>query len=127
MTASTTTPRLSKNVISQIRELNPNVAALLADSRMVGKKITLTNRPAGQKFYLAEGATLVFVTPEGRTLTAAMLSESTMGAASDGINYRVGQSTPSMPEGTWAIEEMLFMGKWFMTVTYVGQIALMAN
>lgn len=40
------------------------------------------------------------------------------------FNYAVGKYTPPLPEGTWIVSGEWFLGKFCLSVEYVGQIAL---
>lgn len=77
---------------------------------------------AGYQRYLGEGEKISFFTPDGKSVGANMVSESTLGATPNGFNYAVGQSTPPLPEGTWIVCFEWFLGKPVLTVEYIGQV-----
>jgi len=73
---------------------------------------------------LGEGEKIAFFTPTGKSTSANMVTESTLGCLPNNFNYAVGKSTPPLPEGTWIVAAELFLGKWFVNVEYVGQLQL---
>lgn len=119
---------LSAAAIRELATLAPEVAAkvkaLQAQHRI--RKVRFSARPAGFQYILGEGESITFYAPNGKSMHTKMVSESTLGASIDGINYMVGKPTPALPEGTWIVSEELFLGKWFVSVFYVGQVALPA-
>ncbi len=86
-----------------------------ANTRLVHFK----NRPAGFQMPVEEGVRYTFLR-DGEGFTSQAVSDATVGAVDDGFSYRVGQLTPPLPEGTWIIGEVIFLGKRMVEVDYVG-------
>jgi len=117
---------LNAAAIKEIGRIRPDVASHIKglQDRHHVRKVGFSLRPAGFRENFGEGYRYKFFAPEGKVLATNMVTESTLGAMNTGINYCVGQDTPPMPEGTWIVADYLFLGKWYISVTYVGQIAL---
>lgn len=85
------------------------------------RRVSARARDAGYRHYFGEGRTIQFFAPNGRTLTADMISESTVGAARGvgGINYAVNEYSPPLPSGTYVVDSGRFMGQPDIDITYV--------
>lgn len=118
--------QLTAAAIKELFAIAPEVAAkvkALQTSHRT-RKVSFDTKPAGYQYILGEGERLTFYAPNGKTMATNMVTESTLGCANTGVNYAVNQPTPPLPEGTWIVSHELFLGKWFIHVYYVGQIAL---
>jgi len=73
----------------------------------------------GGTIYLDEGASYTFWNTAGRQMKVNMVSQSTIGAINTGVNYAIGERVP-LPQGCWAVEFELFMGKPFITIYHTG-------
>lgn len=120
--------KLNASARKELTKLAPEVAAKVDAyaTRYRTRNVRYENHAAGWKMYLGEGETYTIFAPNGKSRTAAMVSESTLGCANDGMNYHVGKDTPGLPEGTWVVEFDLFLGKPYITVHYVGVPQLIA-
>lgn len=120
--------KLTAQHMKALRKLAPGVAADVQAyrDRYRTRHGNFETRPAGWQYTLGEGERVKFYAPNGKTLSAKMVSEMSLGATNDGMNYRIGESTPPLPEGTWILVFELFLGKPCIYVYYVGQIALSA-
>ena len=118
--------QLTANALKEIAKLNPAAHAKIMEHKTHCRlrKIGFSAKPAGFQRYLAEGERISFFTPEGKTVAANMVTESTLGCQPSSFNYAVGQYTPPLPEGTWIVSSELFLGKWVLTVEYVGPLQL---
>lgn len=114
--------------LKELAKLAPQVAADVDHlrKRYRTRRISYQAHPAGWQCYLAEGASYKFYPPNGKALATHMVSENTLGARNDGVNYHVGERTPAMPEGTWVVEFELFLGQPYINLHYIGQMALEA-
>lgn len=123
-----TSIKITAKHMKEIKRLAPAVAADVQAyrSRYRTRHGNFQTVPAGWTYTLGEGERIKFYAPNGKVLSANMVSERTLGAMNDGVNYRIGQSTPPMPEGTWLVVFELFLGKPLIYVYYVGQLALPA-
>lgn len=112
--------------LKELTKLQPAVAENVRryQQQYRTRNVTFEQHPAGYRFYLGEGETYTFYSKTGERKSATMLSGDTVGAAVHNFSHNVNDRTPAAPEGTWAVEFSLFMGKPFITVHYVGQIAL---
>ncbi len=112
--------------LKELAKLQPSVAEKVVSYQRQYKtrNCTFEQHPAGYRFYLGEGETYTFYSKTGERKSATMLSGDTIGAAVHNFSHNVNDRTPGAPEGTWAVEFQLFMGKPFITVHYVGQIAI---
>jgi len=120
-----TQTKLTAATLKEIAKVKPQVAEQVRRTMRERRtrKAWLHVSPAGYRHPLGEGERLTVYAPNGRTLHTSMVSESTLGAANDGVNYHVGEQTPPLPEGTWIVSEELFLGHWHIRVRYVGQDA----
>ena len=118
--------KLTAKAIKELTKLAPAVGRQVGELRELRRtrRIAFRACPAGYQHYLDEGERLTFYAPDGNTLHTNMVTQSTLGCASDGLNYHVGRQTPPLPEGTWIVSETLFLGQWYIRLYYVGQIAL---
>ena len=123
-----TRTKLTAAGVKEIAKLHPAVAEQVKTTMQQRRtrKAWLYVQAAGYQHCLSEGERVTFYAPNGKTLNANMVTESTLGAANTGINYAVNQNTPPLPEGTWIVSEELFLGQWYVYVYYVGQMALPA-
>ncbi len=112
--------------LKEIAKLNPSAHAQIMEfkTRYHLRKIDFRAKPAGYERYLGEGEKISFHASNGKSTSANMVTESTLGCLHDGFNYAVGQRTPPLPEGTWIVSGEFFLGKFCLSVEYVGQIAL---
>ena len=112
--------------LKEIAKLNPAAHEKIMEfkTRYNLRKISFLTKPAGYTRYLGEGEKISFHASNGKSTSANMVTESTLGAMPSGFNYAVGQHTPPLPEGTWIVCGEWFLGKFFLSVEYVGQIAL---
>lgn len=112
--------------LTEVKRLNPSAHATIMQHKTERKlrKIGFRTKPAGYCRYLAEGEKISFHAPNGKSTSANMVTESTVGAVQRGFNYAVGQYTPPLPEGTWIVSLELFLGKWALSVEYVGALQL---
>lgn len=112
--------------LKELKSLSPavftKVDALKKHYRL--RKVGFSAKAANYQYYLAEGAECTFYAPNGNVCSAKMVSESTLGAANDGLNYHVGKFTPELPEGTWIVEFEIFLGKPMISVIYVSALQL---
>ena len=85
------------------------------------RRVSARAKDEGYRHYFAEGKDIQFFAPNGRTLTANVVSENTIGAARGvgGINYAVNQYSPPLPSGTYVVESGYFMGIPDIDITYV--------
>ena len=85
------------------------------------RRVSARARDAGYTHYFAEGRDIQFFAPNGRSLSANMVSENTIGAARGvgGINYAVNQYSPPLPSGTYVVDSGRFMGQADIDITYV--------
>ncbi len=85
------------------------------------RRVNARAKDEGYRHYFAEGKDIQFFAPNGRTLTANVVSENTIGAARGvgGINYAVNQYSPPLPSGTYVVESGYFMGQADIDITYV--------
>ena len=114
--------------LKEISRLAPQVGAEVAElcKRHHTRRVKFCQHAAGWQMYLAEGTQYEFFPANGKSMRAVMLSADTIGSKNDGVNYCVGAQTPHLPEGTWIVEFQRFMGAAYITVHYVGQMALSA-
>lgn len=121
-TAYTQPRKLDAAGIKELGRLQPEVAAQVKAfmKEHSTRRISFVNHAANYELYMGEGADLTFYAPNGNVRSEGMITESTIGAANTGFNYAVNQRTPPLPEGTWVVEENLFLGQWSATVHYVG-------
>lgn len=112
--------------LKELKKLAPQVASEVTElcKRHSTRRVHFHPHAAGWQAFLAEGSSCTFYPPNGNSLNTTMVSQDTVGSKNDGINYHVGARTPAMPEGTWVVEFMRFMGAPYIVVHYVGQIAL---
>lgn len=113
--------------LRELESLAPQVAAYVQDlkQRYHTRRVNFESHSAGWRCYLAEGVTYRFYPPNGHApLSTRMICDNTIGSYNDGVNYHVGEQTPAMPEGTWIVELKLFLGRPFIDVHYIGQLAL---
>ena len=118
--------KLTAKELKALQQLQPAVAVEVEalKARWRTRRVNYEQHADGWRCYLGEGEQYTFYAPNGKTLATQMVSENTIGAANDGVNYHVGQQTPPMPEGTWAVQFDLFLGRPYITVHYVGVKAL---
>lgn len=114
--------KLNSDQIKKLGKLAPDVALSIKNlqTRYHTRAVSYSTKQAGFKMYFAEGASVQFFATNGKRLSTTMISESTVGAANDGLNYGVNTYSPALPEGTWIVEFELFCGKPIITVYYVG-------
>ena len=118
--------KINKAQRNEIKRLAPAVGAEIEALATFyrTRNVHFESHAAGWQMYLGEGIKYTVHAPNGKTLHASMVSESTIGAANTGVNYHVGEETPGMPEGTWVVEFQLFLGHPYITAHYVGPMAL---
>ena len=114
--------KLTAKDLKELAAIQPAVAAQVKHLRDLRRtrRIAFRACPAGYRHPLGEGERLTFYASDGKTLHTNIVTESTVGCASDGLNYHVGKQTPPLPEGTWIVSEELFLGQWYIRVCYVG-------
>jgi len=112
--------------LKEIAKLNPSAHAQIMEfkNRYKLRKIGFRSKPAGYERYLGEGEKISFHAPNGKSTSANMVTESTVGCMPINFNYAVGKYTPPLPEGTWIVSGEWFLGKFCLSVEYIGQIAL---
>lgn len=114
-----------KVLISQVvKDMKNHQSEAAEVVKGVGSKRKIRYCSAGQvrfdhRVWLDEGAHYWFFGPNGATLETHMVSESTMGAANDGVSYEVGKQASLLPAGTWIVCERLFLGRWMLSVDVV--------
>lgn len=118
--------KLTAAKLAEIAKMNPAVAAEIKKlmTRKHTRKVNYWVHPAPWKLNLAEGTAYTFYAPNGNQLSTRMVSESTLGARNDGVNYHVAEDTPPMPAGTWVIEFEYFLGKPCIDLHHVTAPAL---
>lgn len=118
--------KLTAAHLTEIAKLNPAAHKAIVAHKTLRKlrNVGFYTKAAGFARYLGEGEDIAFFTPTGKSTSASMVTESSMGCQRDSFNYAVGQYTPPLPEGTWIVCCQLFLGKWILSVEYVGQLAL---
>ena len=118
--------KLTAAHLTEVAKLNPAAhKAIVARKKAHNlRNVSFSTKAAGFTRYLGEGEDISFFTPTGKSTSASMVTESSIGCRREGFNYATGQYTPPLPEGTWIVCSQLFLGKWLLSVEYVGQIAL---
>lgn len=110
---------------AQIKQLPANVQEKVnaLKKRYNTRRVSLEIKSPGWRLYLGEGCNYTFFNNSGGTMETSMISENTVGATNDGINYGIGYAPP-FPQGTWIVEFQLFLGTPYIRVYHIGLVAL---
>ena len=114
--------KMNAVMIKEMAKVKPEVAekVVALKRQWHTQSVRYEVHSAPWQMYLGEGESVTIYAPNGKSRSTRMVSENTIGAANDGINYHVAEATPGMPEGTWVVTFELFLGKPFIDVHYVG-------